>query len=331
MDLRHLVAGLLTLSMFMMLGNMIKKDHFDSVTLPATSLVQYDSINVSKQSVVTISGVSKEPWKEDEEAFKPCWKKPPSERAVQSKGFIIFSLTGGPEYHVLQIANGVAVARHLGATLVLPDIRGSNSVRKRNFGEVYDVKKFVKSLDGLVRISTDQPPEGLPRKITTVRIPGRVSEAYIAKIIEPLLKISGALKLKTLFPSSKMVIKEENVEHLDSLSCLVMFEMLELQKGLREVMELMVERLRSLSLKSTNGKFIAVDLRVGYLGKESEESEGSGMSWCYNPREIGEFLKMGFHRNTTIYLTQSRWNDSLDALGHCYPNMYTKEDIMASR
>jgi hypothetical protein len=29
MDLRQAFAGLLTLSMFIMLGNMIKKDHFD--------------------------------------------------------------------------------------------------------------------------------------------------------------------------------------------------------------------------------------------------------------------------------------------------------------
>lgn len=30
-DLRQVVAGILTLAMFVMLGNMIKRDHFDSV------------------------------------------------------------------------------------------------------------------------------------------------------------------------------------------------------------------------------------------------------------------------------------------------------------
>lgn len=29
LDIRQLVAGILTFSMFIMLGNMIKKDHFD--------------------------------------------------------------------------------------------------------------------------------------------------------------------------------------------------------------------------------------------------------------------------------------------------------------
>ena len=30
-DLRQVVAGILTITMFVMLGNMIKRDHFDSV------------------------------------------------------------------------------------------------------------------------------------------------------------------------------------------------------------------------------------------------------------------------------------------------------------
>lgn len=37
-DLRQVVAGVLTLTMFVMLGNMIKTDHFDSLqvnTLPS--------------------------------------------------------------------------------------------------------------------------------------------------------------------------------------------------------------------------------------------------------------------------------------------------------
>lgn len=32
-DLRQVVAGILTLTMFVMLGNMIKRDHFDSITV----------------------------------------------------------------------------------------------------------------------------------------------------------------------------------------------------------------------------------------------------------------------------------------------------------
>ncbi|KAL0713283.1 hypothetical protein Bca4012_020261 [Brassica carinata] len=45
--------------------------------------------------------------------------------AVSSKGYVTFYLTNGPEYHSSQITDAVMVAKHLGATLVLPDIRGS--------------------------------------------------------------------------------------------------------------------------------------------------------------------------------------------------------------
>lgn len=36
-DLRQVVAGALTLTMFVMLGNMIKRDHFDSVEVSSTT------------------------------------------------------------------------------------------------------------------------------------------------------------------------------------------------------------------------------------------------------------------------------------------------------
>ncbi|KAL0730251.1 hypothetical protein Bca4012_026344 [Brassica carinata] len=48
-----------------------------------------------------------------------------SYEAVSSKDYVTFYLTNGPEYHISQITDAVMVAKHLGATLVLPDIRGS--------------------------------------------------------------------------------------------------------------------------------------------------------------------------------------------------------------
>nr|GEZ59608.1 GDP-fucose protein O-fucosyltransferase [Tanacetum cinerariifolium] len=41
------------------------------------------------------------------------------------RGFVTFSLTNGPEYHISQIANAVVVARYLRATLITPNIRGT--------------------------------------------------------------------------------------------------------------------------------------------------------------------------------------------------------------
>ena len=194
----------------------------------------------------------------------------------------------------------------------------------RSFGEIYNEKKFVKSLDGIVRIAKYRPPQLSVEKLTAVRVPNRVSEAYIATNIEPLFKTKGNLSLETHFPSSTTMNAKE-FEYFDSLSCLAMFGTLELQSELKQVVGLMVERLRALSRKS-NGPFVAVDLRVEMLeNKECRESNDFGKLWCYNAVEVGEFLKgIGFHRNTTIYLTQSGWTSLLDPLRQSYPKTYTK-------
>ncbi|AQK69140.1 O-fucosyltransferase family protein [Zea mays] len=64
------------------------------------------------------------------EEVKPCWTKP-SPKNQPSNGFVTFSLTMGPEYHISRITDAVVVARYLGATFVLLDIRGNELGNKR--------------------------------------------------------------------------------------------------------------------------------------------------------------------------------------------------------
>lgn len=73
-DLRQVVAGILTLTMFVMLGNMIKRDHFDSITEKLPGDVQ-DVAKVAEEGLRTIAKLSKGPWLEDGEQLKPCWSK----------------------------------------------------------------------------------------------------------------------------------------------------------------------------------------------------------------------------------------------------------------
>lgn len=298
------------------------------VKSPGVTSVQYDVLKVSKQKLGNVASVGAEPWKGHDEALKPCWKKPSLKVGEQPKGFIIFSLLGGPEYHVLQVANAVLIARHLGATLVLPDIIGNKPGDKRKFGEIYDVHKFVTSLDGLIKIANYQPPEVSSEKLTLARVPYGVSEDYVTAKVEPLFKRKGNLKLVTYFPTSTMT-KIEGLKYMNSISCLAVFEALRLQAGLQEVVDSMLESLRTLSRKS-DGQFIAVDLRVEMLGtKGCQETGANGRKSCFSALEIGQFLKkIGFQRDTTIYLTQNGWHNSLDALTDIYPNTYTKESLI---
>ncbi|KHN17373.1 Auxin response factor 8 [Glycine soja] len=98
---------------------------------------------------------------------------------------------------------------------------------------------------------------------------------------------------------------------------------------MHDLVDSMVERLRTLSRKS-DGQFIVVDLRVemldkkGCQGRDSEKEES-----CFNAQEVAVFLrKIGFEKDTTIYVTQSRWDESLDSLKDLFPKTYTKESII---
>ncbi|XP_042498271.1 protein MANNAN SYNTHESIS-RELATED 1-like [Macadamia integrifolia] len=332
-DPKQILGAFLTFSMFAMLANMIKEDHFDSPNAnvkpnhPGPSDVQYEKIRITEPKRETLPKKSTGPWAEDGIELKPCWTRPAPKEAEQS-GFVTFSLMHGPEYHISQIADAVVVARYLGATLVLPDIRGSTPGDKRNFDEVYNVEKFVEILDGVVKVTKDQPAEIAAGKIAVVKVPNRVTEDHIAEQIEPILRMKRNIRLVTYFPSVNMR-KAEEKKDLDSVACLAMFGTLQLEPELQEVVDLMIERLRTSSRKS-GSKFIAVDLRVDILEKKACQGRTeSGRKSCYDALEIGVFLrKIGFQRDTTIYLTQSKWHDSLDALKEFFPKTYTKDSII---
>ncbi|GLU17458.1 hypothetical protein SLE2022_338240 [Rubroshorea leprosula] len=331
-DLRQVVAGVLTLTMFVMLGNMIKREHFDSLheKLPGEDQdAQFESSRLIEQDgLVRLAKRSKGPWIRDGELLKPCWTKTALDEVEQSKGFVTFSLTNGPEYHVSQIADAVVVARYLGATLVVPDIRGSNPGDKWNFEDIYDAEKFVKSLDGVVKVAKELPSDISIRNLAVVKVPNRVTEDHIVENVEPVFKEKNHIRLATYFPTVNMR-KTAQKSTIDTVACMAMFGTLELQSEVSEVVDSMIERLRTLSRKS-DGKFIAVDLRVEILeNKNCHGSGASGRKSCYNAQEIALFLrKVGFDKDTTIYVTQSRWDDSLDILKDIFPKTYTKESIL---
>lgn len=327
-DPRQVVAAFLTLSMFIMLGNMIKQDHFDSyqVKLPSAA-AHLERIQEQVRNAIPME--KKGPWMDNGPELKPCWKRPDSEEAEESKGFITFSLTTGPEYHISQITDAVVIARYLGATLVLPDIRGSELGQKRNFEDMYDIEKFMQSMDGVVKVVRKLPAEVAAGKPAVVKVPNRASEDFIMKSIEPIFRTKKYLRLAIVFHSINLRSREKQNDDKDSTSCLAMFSSLELKPEIQGVADAMVQRLRTLSRK-LDGKFVAVDLRVDVLEKKScKETGDNGRKSCYTAQEVSDFLKkVGFEADTTIYLTQTWWHDSLNALKESFPKTYTKDDVI---
>ncbi|CAM8923291.1 unnamed protein product [Rhodiola kirilowii] len=333
LDLKQCVAGVLTLSMFVMLGNMVKKDNFDYMVdteFPNTSSLEksdkhHPGIKLSEKTTTT---VGEKLWKKDEDPLQPCWKKHLPNEKQQSRGFIKFSLANGPEFHHSQVSNAVVVAYYLGATLVLPDIKGNKADDKMKFDEIYDAKKFIQSLSGVINVMKKQPAESPHAGHPVVKVPNRVSTDYIKTHIEPKFRANGNLNIVTYFPAVNMR-KENKSNELDTIACLAMFGSLHLRPEVEELVDSMVEKLRVFSDKP-DGRFISLDLRVEMLDKKGcRSSEDNTRKSCYNAVETSQFLKnIGVSKDTTIYLTQTVWHNSLDALRSSFPKLYTKADLM---
>ncbi|CAI0442220.1 unnamed protein product, partial [Linum tenue] len=116
---------------------------------------------------------------------------------------------------------------------------------------IYDVGKFINGLDGVVKVVRELPDSVSIRDFEVVRVPNRVSEAYIAEKIEPVFRSKGNIRVASYFPSVNM--------------------------------------------------------------RKTPQKDGR---------------KVGFGSGTVIYLTQSRWDESLDVLKDIFPKTYTKESVM---
>ncbi|GER26957.1 O-fucosyltransferase family protein [Striga asiatica] len=200
-------------------------------------------------------------------------------------------------------------------------LRHNCKIFERSFTEVYDLDKFLASLSGVVPIEKALPAKLLYKRLPIVQVPEQVSEEFISSNIMPVYLSKKNLKIVTYFNSSAKVNWSMN-QQSNAYQCLAMFESLRLQPWLQKLADSMLGTLRSLSM-TMGSRFLVVDFRVEMLGQLS------CLDSCLGAQEIGIFLeKIGFHPNTTIYLTQIRWHNSLDALRSIFPNTFIKDAIM---
>ncbi|KAK1417098.1 hypothetical protein QVD17_26220 [Tagetes erecta] len=326
MDIREVMGAILTLSMFLMLGNMIKKDHFDGDVLydvPATTVASdIDVLQATRHKLTQLSDVSTNYGQQS----KLCFNASLLPKVTgPSKRFVTFSLTDGPEYHVSQVANAVLVSEQLGATLVLPDIIGSKG-GKKGFEEIYDVQKFISSMGSVVQVETRKHYNMFTRKLKSVKVPYNAKRDYIMANVEPLFRGTQNVRVITYFPTT--IMGEGRVDKdTNPYSCWVAFEALRLKPELQEVVKSVVGWLKS---QEMDNRLIAIDYKSEMLGTSSCGNHANkGMKSCYNIDEIAQFLqRIGYPRYSAIYVTQSKPDRSLSSFKDLYPKTFTKEDIM---
>lgn len=144
--------------------------------------------------------------------------------------------------------------------------------------------KFITSFDGIVKVVREQPVD-MP--IAVVKVRNRISRNSIMENVKPIFENnSNYIRLETYFPTIHMKKGNQQTE-ADSIACLVIFSALKLRSDIWEMIEWMLDRLRSLSQESS-GKFVAVDLRPENEMLQKKKCQIN--KTCFGAREVSEFL-----------------------------------------
>lgn len=269
-------------------------------------------------------------WGRPSPALEPCWTKPSRKTGARKEwGYVLVTCSHGPHQHQFQIANAVVVARQLGATLVMPTLREGLTDLASNFDDIYNVKHFIASLEGIVRVMGRLPVELRNGNQTSVEIPYTVTKAYIDQTIRPVFEASQVIVLDRFLPGLQGGGEEQD-EESGAVRCLVQHHALLFLPQIEKLGTRLHNRMKEAGQKA-GGKYVAVDYRSADKLCDQKRGDDSLLSKtrCLPPHDLGLLLQShGFPSETAIYLTQTRLDESFDPLLSLYPNVISKEYTM---
>lgn len=175
----------------------------------------------------------------------------------------------------------------------------------RDFGEIYDAKEFVASLNGVVQVARVQPTEISSMKFTAVKALDKVQEDFITSKVEPIFRTKRNLRLATYFDSLSLGKLKETM-HSNAYQCLATFRSFKLQAVLQGLVDSRVGTLQSTGQR-TVGHLVAVDLWFDMLGKKRWHENVDSSKCCCNAKEIGEFFSRRLVFTKKQWYTWLRW------------------------
>lgn len=95
-----------------------------------------------------------------------------------------------------------------------------------NFDDLYNVKHFINTLEGVVRIMGRLPEEARSIKQTIIQVPVRVTKTYIEEQIRSVFENSKVILLDIVLHSTKGVEKEKDTD-IEATRCLVIHRSLQ--------------------------------------------------------------------------------------------------------
>eukprot|EP00850_Spirogloea_muscicola_P007011 SM000034S12765 [mRNA] locus=s34:632947:636695:+ [translate_table: standard] len=217
-----------------------------------------------------------------------CALKPPNWPASPTKpsGYLLVRCNGGLNQMRAAICDMVAIARHLNATMVIPELdKASFWADSSDFGDVFDVNHFIDTLEGEVKVIRQLPPKHRliqSNKIYTIDPVSWSDVGYYTKVVFPLLRKHKVLRLNRT--DSRLANNPPDVpKPLQRLRCRVQYHALQFTGPIRVLGQRIINRLKS------KGPVIALHLRY-----EMDMLAFTGCTHGCTPQEAKKLTKLRY-------------------------------------
>ncbi|MED6110924.1 Rhamnogalacturonan I rhamnosyltransferase 1 [Stylosanthes scabra] len=209
----------------------------------------------------------------------------PPKRIYKNNGYLMVSCNGGLNQMRAAICDMVAIARHLNATLIVPELdKTSFWADPSEFQDIFDVDNFIASLRDEVRILKELPPRlkrrvklGLFHSLPPVSWSGI---SYYEKQILPLLRKHKVVHLNR---TDARLVNNGLPPETQRLRCRVNFQALRFTSQIEELGKRIVSILRA------RGPFLVLHLRY-----EMDMLAFSGCTHGCDSKEVEELTTMRY-------------------------------------
>eukprot|EP00241_Pyramimonas_parkeae_P002513 CAMPEP_0114239348 /NCGR_PEP_ID=MMETSP0058-20121206/8410_1 /TAXON_ID=36894 /ORGANISM="Pyramimonas parkeae, CCMP726" /LENGTH=514 /DNA_ID=CAMNT_0001351519 /DNA_START=430 /DNA_END=1974 /DNA_ORIENTATION=- len=282
-----------------------------------------------------------------------------SKAVVAPRGYLKVTAQGGVMQQRQQICDGVALARYLGARLIVPELAYNEDWKDNTtFRKVFDLPFFVESLKkDVVVMEESKINKNAKVGIVEVNPPTDGKLAWFDTNVRPLLNDEYLVRLVTMVDR----LEFENIPmDMQRLRCRACFHALQWSGPVVKMGADLLDRMQDEADLHTNSlRFVSVHMpaqhdtnrraacasSVGawleHLGSTNKLSESSSaevqqhvLRCPVTLDEIALFLKaLGYPTATPVYLAGHDLpeGDALKPLASAYPNIYSKSKLFSKK
>ncbi|KAE9619965.1 hypothetical protein Lal_00040328 [Lupinus albus] len=209
----------------------------------------------------------------------------PFKRIYKNNGYLMVSCNGGLNQMRAAICDMVAIARHLNATLIVPELdKTSFWADPSEFQDIFNVDNFIASLRDEVRILKQLPPN-LKRRVELglSYTLSPISWSHISYYENQILPLLLKHKVVHLNRTDARLANNGLPPEIQKLRCRVNFNALRFTSQIEELGRRIVRILRE------NGPFLVLHLRY-----EMDMLAFSGCTHGCDSREVEELTRMRY-------------------------------------